>query len=48
MKKAQKNEVCILVNKTGLNCPAKTSLDSILFESFIKVKKKTHFLKQIE
>ncbi len=43
----KKNEACISKG-VGLNCPAKTSLESSIFNTSIKVKKKTHFLNKIE
>jgi hypothetical protein len=43
----KKNEACISEG-VGLNCPAKASLKSSIFQNIEKVKKKTHFLEKIE
>jgi hypothetical protein len=45
--KQEKNEACIS-NGVGLNCPAKASHKSIIFNNMVKVKKKTHFFYRIE
>ena len=46
-KKQEKNEACISKG-VGLNCPAKASYNTSIFNNIPKVKKKTHFFHNIE